>query len=407
MTDPFSRIESSPQSNVLINHQPLTSTSAVQKRPKLRAAAGGLLALVMLASGCSLSVGAPEDEPAWSPSAVVSASAAEPNTTAESPAPSPTPEPFRASPRDTRPRSVPRPLARQLQYGSNGADVRELQSRLRQIKHFASVDLSDNFGERTRRGVVDFQRSQGLPATGVVDQETWDRLLPLTADPSAEELANRDVGYWFVGYETPGFVAELQHRLHQLGLYSGPTDGQWTSAAADAVRTFRAQSGLTDSIVVDERAWQALKGRTRNPAYSELWNAPPPGLPHTQQLDPRCTAAGKIMCVSMDQRLMTYVKDGQPVLTLDARFGSPSHPTVKGEFKIWHKDWTVVSNIFGERTPMPYAMFFDGDRAFHYSQDFKEIGWDGFSHGCAQTYDYQALKWLYDELPVGTRVIVY
>lgn len=275
------------------------------------------------------------------------------------------------------------------------------------MKVFASVDLSDNFGERTRRGVIDFQQAHGLPATGVVDQATWDVLVPLTADPSAEELANRDVGYWFVGYETPGFVAELQHRLQQLGLFYWQPDGIWSPATAEGVRRFRAQVGLTDSDVVDERAWQALKGRTRNPSYSELWNAPPTGVAQTQQLDPRCGGPGKMMCVSMDQRLMTYVRDGQPVLTLDARFGSQSHPTLKGEFKIWHKDWTVVSNIFGERTPMPYAMFFDGDRAFHYSQDFKEIGWEGYSHGCVQTYDYQALKWLYDELPVGTRVIVY
>lgn len=288
-----------------------------------------------------------------------------------------------------------------------GADVRELQSRLRQVVHFASVDLTDNFGERTRQGVIGFQQEHGLPVTGVVDQATWDVLLPLTADPTPEELANREVGFWFVGYETPGFVAELQHRLHQIGLYTGPTDGIWTPETAEAVRAFRTRAGLADSIVVDERAWQALKGQTRNPAYSELWSAPPTGVEKTQQYDPRCGGPGKMMCVSMDQHLMTYFKDGQPILTLEARFGSESHPTVVGDFKIWHKDWTVVSKIFGERTPMPYAMFFDGDRAFHYSQDFKEIGFEGNSHGCVQTYDYQALKWLYDELAVGTRVVVY
>ena len=67
----------------------------------------------------------------------------------------------------------------------------------------------------------------------------------------------------------------------------------------------------------------------------------------------------------------------------------------------------TVSVIFGERTPMPYAIFYHGDVAIHFSDNFADIGYEGGSHGCSQLDDYQVAKWLYEQMQVGDRVVVY
>jgi lipoprotein-anchoring transpeptidase ErfK/SrfK len=58
---------------------------------------------------------------------------------------------------------------------------------------------------------------------------------------------------------------------------------------------------------------------------------------------------------------------------------------------------------------MPYALFFNGDIAVHYSPPFAASGYypGGGSHGCVNVADLQAVSWLFDQIPVGTRVYVY
>ena len=41
------------------------------------------------------------------------------------------------------------------------------------------------------------------------------------------------------------------------------------------------------------------------------------------------------------------------------------------------------------------------------SQDFADKGYGGGSHGCSQLRDYQVAKWLYEQVKVGDRVVVY
>ena len=64
---------------------------------------------------------------------------------------------------------------RTLRQGMRGADVRALQTRLRAVK--ADVGpITGYFGSNTRHGLVAFQKSQGLPRTGVYDRTTRARL---------------------------------------------------------------------------------------------------------------------------------------------------------------------------------------------------------------------------------------
>ena len=304
-----------------------------------------------------------------------------------------------------RPVGAPGQLVQELRYRVTSPQVRELQVRLRSAKYLALYDVDDRFGMITREGVVKFQRDNGLPATGVVDQRTWEALLLRSRAPTEAELNNTDIGTWFAAPEQTGYMMELQHRLGQVGLYQGKVDGTFNAATRRAIEAWRASIGLPASEVMDERTWVPLIRRTRNPRYAELYNAPPAST-LVQQLDPRCTT-GKVVCVSKAQRKMSYVVDGKARFTREARFSGPGWDSPEGEFRIWYMNSDTVSKIFGERTPMPYAVFYDGNVAIHYSQDFADKGYEGGSHGCSQLRDYQVAKWLYEQLKVGDRVVVY
>lgn len=297
------------------------------------------------------------------------------------------------------------PLVQDLRYRSQSPQVRELQVRLRLAKYLALYDVDDRFGMVTREAVVKFQKDNSLRATGIVNPQTWDALLTRTRAPTEAELNNTDIGSWFVAPEQAGYMMELQHRLRQVGLYQGAIDGAFNASTRRAIEAWRTRIGLPVSEVMDERTWTPLIGRTRNPRYADLFDAPPAStLAH--KLDPRC-AAGKVVCISKKQQKMSYVVDGKVHFTRDARFAMPGWDGPDGEFRIWYMNGDTVSKIFGERTPMPYAIFYHGNVAIHYSQDFADKGYAGGSHGCSQLRDYQVAKWLYEQLKVGDRVVVY
>jgi murein L,D-transpeptidase YcbB/YkuD len=60
--------------------------------------------------------------------------------------------------------------------GSKGAPVCQVQERLRQLGHAIDRFSSCPFGPQTESAVKAFQRSKGLPQTGVVNRATWDAL---------------------------------------------------------------------------------------------------------------------------------------------------------------------------------------------------------------------------------------
>ena len=297
------------------------------------------------------------------------------------------------------------PAFQELRFRMQSPRVRELQVRLRQAKYLAVVDVEDRFGMLTREAVLKLQRDAGLRATGVVDRATWEALAARSRPPTQAELNNTDIGPWFVAPHEPAFMMELQHRLKQAGLYQGPLDGRFDDATRQAIAAWRMRIGLPASEVMDERSWTPLIRRTRLPRYADLFSAPPASS-STQELDPRCTT-GRVICISRQQKKMSYVDNGQVRFTREARFAMPGWESPEGEFRIWYMNHETVSKIFGERTPMPYAIFYDGNVAVHYSQDFADKGYAGGSHGCSQLRDYQVAKWLYEQVKVGDRVVVY
>ena len=139
---------------------------------------------------------------------------------------------------------------------------------------------------------------------------------------------------------------------------------------------------------------------TRTPTKDELANIEPHGPGPRPALHDRPRAVRR-------QDLAHAPLGGrrQGAARYDVRFGSDELPTREGAFSVFRKSRDHVSRLYD--TSMPFAMFFSGGQAVHYSPDFAATGYDGASHGCVNVRDYDGIRWLFDQVQLGDKVIVY
>jgi lipoprotein-anchoring transpeptidase ErfK/SrfK len=112
-----------------------------------------------------------------------------------------------------------------------------------------------------------------------------------------------------------------------------------------------------------------------------------------------------VLCIDKTSQTLRWVVDGTVRKTVDVRFGASYTPTREGIFSVYLKSRDHVSRLYG--SAMPFAMFFSGGQAVHYSSDFAARGYAGASHGCVNVRDYDAVAWLYGQVRVGDEVVVY
>ncbi|GAB2736003.1 L,D-transpeptidase family protein [Nocardioides pakistanensis] len=293
----------------------------------------------------------------------------------------------------------PEPL---LESGDEGRTVRNLQHRLSQLAWY-SPPLSGTFDRQTVKGVRGFQRKRGFEVTGEVDERTWQRLLRMTRKPTADELFNRYGPALFEAGDSGPQVREIEARLRQIAWFFGDVDDSFDQQTVAAVRGFQGKRMIPVTGEVDRRTLELLEGMTREPSADELANrAPDPadGAP----LDPRCTT-GRALCIDKTSLSLRWVVDGKVLNSVDVRFGSDELPTREGQFAVSYKSREHVSSLYN--TSMPFAMFFSGGQAVHYSPDFAANGYNGASHGCVNVRDYSVIAALFEQVQVGDKVIVY
>ncbi|MGJ6979605.1 L,D-transpeptidase family protein [Aestuariimicrobium soli] len=366
---------------------------------------------VALSAGCAKDQGAahPSNPPAPESSAP-SSTAASP-ATSEGPAtntPTPTDETSTPAPTSATPTPTPTPTqaAAILKKGDSGDKVRELNHRLLQLDWYAGK-IQPTYDAATVEGVTGFQRKRGFPATGEVDQQTWDKLVAMTKTPSHDQMYNilRAGPALYKQGSTGDAVRRIQVRLKELAWYEEKTiTGTYGPVTVAAVKGFQEKRGIPVTGEIDQRTLDLLVGMTKTPTTEEMYNKPPKQTTGAAKLDARCMT-GRAMCIDKNTRKLAWVVDGQVKLTLDVRFGSELTPTREGAFSVGWKSRDHVSTIY--HTPMPYAMFFSGGQAVHYSSDFAARGYNGASHGCVNVRDKQSIIWLFDQVHVGDKVIVY
>ncbi len=198
-------------------------------------------------------------------------------------------------------------------------------------------------------------------------------------------------------------VRGLQVRLRQIAWYSGVITGTYDSRTISSIEGFQAKRGFPVTGEVDQRTLDRLVSMTRTPTADEKNNVIAP-VTASGAIDPRCMT-GHVLCIDKSTRKMRWMVGGQVIKVFDVRFGSTRTPTREGSFTVFQKSRNHVSTIYD--TAMPFAMFFSGGQAVHYSADFAARGYNGASHGCVNVRDYNGIAWLFDHVALGDRVIVY
>ena len=79
-----------------------------------------------------------------------------------------------------------------------------------------------------------------------------------------------------------------------------------------------------------------------------------------------------MLCVDKTSQTLRWVVDGKVLKTVDVRFGASTTPTREGLFHVYLKSRDHVSPLYD--SSMPFAMFFSGGQAVHYSSDFAAVG---------------------------------
>lgn len=198
-----------------------------------------------------------------------------------------------------------------------------------------------------------------------------------------------------------GRVRELQARLRQIGHFDRSPTGYYGSVTVAAVRSFQDKRGLSRTGRTDTLTWRKLLGMTHEPTAAEL---NPPTTRQVAKPDKRCMT-GRVLCISKNSRTLSWMIDGRVVSSMDVRFGSQYTPTREGTFSVYWKSRHHVSTIY--HTAMPYAMFFSGGQAVHYSADFAARGYNGASHGCVNVRDEGKIASLFAQVKNGDKVVVY
>lgn len=199
-------------------------------------------------------------------------------------------------------------------------------------------------------------------------------------------------------------VRDLQVRLRQIAWYFGNVSDDYGTGTTAAVRGFQDKRGIAVTGYVDQRTLDRLDEMTRTPTADELANRLPGSTSTNAALDPRCLT-GHAMCIDKTSSTVRWVVDGKVLRTMAVRFGASYTPTRDGLFHVGWKSRDHVSRLYD--SAMPFAMFFSGGQAVHYSSDFAARGYAGASHGCVNVRDRAGVEWLFDQVSIGDPVVVY
>ena len=227
---------------------------------------------------------------------------------------------------------------------------------------------------------------------------------PVEEEPEVPELVPGPTLYG-PGDEGPE-VRKIQARLRQIEWFYGDVTDFYGDQTEEAVAGFQEKRGFPVTGAVDQRTLDRLVEMSYEPTADELDNVEPEVVDAADgaPLDSRCLT-GHVLCVDKSSSSLRWVVDGEVQMTLDARFGGNGYFTREGQFSVFSKSRDHVSSLY--ETSMPFAMFFSGGQAVHYSPDFAAVGYDGASHGCVNIRDYDAIASLYDQVQIGDRVVVY
>ncbi|MGP9019025.1 L,D-transpeptidase family protein [Streptomyces sp. BR1] len=251
-------------------------------------------------------------------------------------------------------------------------------------------------------GVAPTTPAASAPSAATADDTTNDNKADGAASPAAASWAKTPGKVLLASGAKGDQVKDLQARLAQVGWFDDTPSGTYGSVTAAAVKGFQDKRQLPATGSMDTATWQKLSAMTTKPTREEL--AGTTVVKQKTKLDKRCMT-GRVLCISKTTRTLNWVVNGKVLSSMDVRFGSQYTPTREGTFKVFLKSKDHVSTIY--HTSMPYAMFFSGGQAVHYSSDFAKRGYAGASHGCVNVRDKKKIAALFDQVKINDKVVIY
>ncbi|MBE9186087.1 peptidoglycan-binding protein [Microcoleus sp. LEGE 07076] len=154
----------------------------------------------------------------------------------------------------------------ELRYGDTGADVSDLQRRLRQLGYF-SAHPTGNFSQVTLNAVRYFQRINRLRVTGVADRQTLALLFgSIGPTPPASGGGNisGNGGCKGLRFGDRGATVDLiQRQLKALGYFEGDIDGKFRERTLYAVTRFQQDYNLVSDGCADTATLVAIDAQMR------------------------------------------------------------------------------------------------------------------------------------------------
>ncbi len=150
-----------------------------------------------------------------------------------------------------------------------------LQTYLRALsfadEEIERIAIDGIFDESTERAVASFQRTRGIPETGIVDKSTWDAIYREYRELTAMNDRSQGINFFplypedyeAVLGEEHGFISILQLLLREMSVtFDGfPTieiSGIFDDTTHQAVREFQRVSGLPITGKVNLITWNRL-----------------------------------------------------------------------------------------------------------------------------------------------------
>lgn len=165
--------------------------------------------------------------------------------------------------------------------------VSNLQRYLRTLYYFddslSPTPVDGVFDRATEEAVRHFQQNEGLPVTGQVDQDTWERLFARYEKEKAFRRAPARMAHFprvphdyrvTIG-EEQFLVRVIQHALQEIALdfefpAAVPQSGKYDEDTANAVRVLQRVSGLPEDGEVNRATWEELV-RYYNHLYADYF----------------------------------------------------------------------------------------------------------------------------------------
>ncbi len=204
-------------------------------------------------------------------SAIFAAGAIGANATpTPTPTATPTPEPVWVLPATT------------VKNGSEGADAKNVQKRLKELGYYRGT-VDGLFGRASVNALKNFQERNGLEADGIGGMDTYKVLFSslaiaynqeptatpepaATATPTPEPIPTVNVWNTMRENDTGTEVRQLQEALIQLGYLDGKPDGTYGPKTVAAVKAFQKANGLKADGVAGTATQKAVFSGTAKAA---------------------------------------------------------------------------------------------------------------------------------------------